>query len=85
MAITLPAQVQTEMKRKGYKPRVGIAIASMSQYLSVTETFTADSQQYTGKSTGAPSIKMAVEPIGVYNNVTSFIINILNQWAGMVS
>tara|TARA_Y100000310_G_C20701999_1_gene830838 strand:+ start:1020 stop:3269 length:2250 start_codon:yes stop_codon:yes gene_type:complete len=79
VAITLPAQVSTEMLKKGYKPRVGIAISSMNEFLSVTETFSGGGQTYTGKSTGAPSIKMAVEPTGGYNKVTSFNINILNQ------
>ena len=79
MAITLPSQFSTEMKKMGYKPRVGIAISTFSQYLSVTETFTTNTQTYTGKSTGAPSITLAVEPTGGFNKVTSFNLSILNQ------
>ena len=57
MALTLQSLFATEMLKQGYKPRVGISISTFNEYLSVTETFSTNTQTYTGKSSGAPSIK----------------------------
>ena len=79
MAKTLHSQISTEIKKQGYKPRVGISISSMNQHISATETFQTDSTTYTGVVSGSPTLRVAVEPMGGFTKVTSFQVSFLNQ------
>lgn len=81
MAQSIPAQVQTECDRKGYKPRCGIEIPGLGEYISTHATFTTDEHTYTGKvkKGGAPVIQFTVDRLGGLAKISSVRLSILNQ------
>jgi len=75
----LSATFKTEVKKKGNKPRVGVALTGIGKYYSRGKAFTMDGHTYADELASAPGLSISAKMTGGLSAVNRLNVDILNQ------
>lgn len=75
----LSATFKAEVKKKGNKPRIGIALSGIAKYYSRSKSFVMDGNTYSDELSSAPSLSLSAKMTGGLSTVNKLNLNILNQ------
>ena len=57
----LSATFKAEVKKKGNKPRIGIALSGIAKYYSRSKSFVMDGNTYSDELSSAPSLSLSAK------------------------
>jgi len=79
MSLTLTALALKQSRLKGYKPRIGISVATMDEHFTPGDTFASDTQQFEGIIKSRPRGKYSADRLGGVARNGSLNWGVLNQ------
>lgn len=78
MSLTITDLYRKNSKLKGYKPRIGISIAGISEHFSAYREFASDTTLFKGIIKGAPRVRQSCDRLGGLAKVSGINLSVLN-------